>query len=412
MKTTTYKAELYLQKLSKSSNKAPIRLRITKDRKSMYRTLLHIEPKYWDEKNECIKKQHLNVIELNALLESKIAEIKKEISLLEITDNTTCITGIRNKLDNCTSYNLFEYAEKVFDKLYKAGQYSSYKKYKSVVKKLQEYVKQDKLPISSVTIGFIQKYEIYLRDVKNNNKNTITVNMKVIAKLVNDIYTSKELAQVKNPFYSYKMSKIGSRKHCLEIEELRRIEKLRFRVRSRIFDAKDVFIFECYTGLRISDILTLRWRNYQNNELKISMRKTGKPLIIPVGEKARAIIERRLNILEKNKIEVAPNRYIFNILSVDVDKVTPHEALNAISSATAVINSYLKQIAEKAQITKNVSTHLARHTFATYLASNPNVTIFTLSELMGHSDVRTTQEYVKVRNTDKVNAINILNDMQ
>ncbi|MEN9917795.1 MAG: hypothetical protein RL662_231 [Bacteroidota bacterium] len=411
MRTTTYKAEIYLRKLSKSSNKAPIRLRITKDRRSMYRTLLHVEPKFWDEKNECIKKQHPNVLELNALMESKIAEIKKEISLLEITDNTTCISGIRSKLDNCTSYNLFEHGEKILEEFYKAGQYSSYKKYKSVIKKLREYVKHDRLPISSITTSFINGFDVYLRDTKKNNKNTITVNMKVIAKLVNDIYKDKELLQTKNPFNEYKRSKIEGKRTFLEIDEVKRIEKLRLRVKTRIYDAKDVFLFECFTGLRISDILSLKWKNYANNEITIYMRKTDKEITIPIGEKPKAIIEKRQRILENNGIEITPNKYIFNILLVDVDKVSPREALNAISSATAVINSYLKEIAKKAEITKNISTHIGRHTFATLLASNPNVSLFTLRELLGHSDIRITQEYVKVANTDKIKAINILNSL-
>lgn len=123
-----FKLVMRLDKLAKSSNKAPICLRITKDRRSFYRTILHVEPEYWDVKNEIVKKQHPNVIELNALLDKRVAEIKKEISLLEITDDSANISVIRNKLDNRTSFDVFEYADKEMDRMYKRGQYATYKK--------------------------------------------------------------------------------------------------------------------------------------------------------------------------------------------------------------------------------------------------------------------------------------------
>lgn len=77
MRITTYNVDLNLSKLSRSTNKAPIRLRITKDRKHTYRTLLHVEPEYWDSKNKIISKKHPSSMELNALLKTRIAQIQK-----------------------------------------------------------------------------------------------------------------------------------------------------------------------------------------------------------------------------------------------------------------------------------------------------------------------------------------------
>lgn len=111
-------------------------MRVTKERKSFYRTILHVEPEYWDAKNERIKNKHPNVAELNALLDKRVAEIKKEISLVEITDDEASISVIRNKLDNRTSFDVFEYADKEMEFMFKRGQHATYKKYKSVIKNL------------------------------------------------------------------------------------------------------------------------------------------------------------------------------------------------------------------------------------------------------------------------------------
>ncbi len=360
MNVTKFKLVLKSDKLAKSSNKAPICLRITKERRSFYRTILHVEPEYWDAKNERVKKQHPNVVELNALLDKRVSEIKKEISLVEITDDEASISVIRNKLDNRTSFDVFEYADKEMELMFKRGQHATYKKYKSVIKKLKAYVKKDALPIKNVTLEFVKQYENHLLNEIKNNRNTVTVNLKALARLVNDIYRNYDLELNRNPFYKkFKMKREQTERVYLEADEVKKIEKLRLRSRYRTYDAKDVFLVECYTGLRISDILNLRWRNYNGTELSIRMRKTDKDHVIKVNNVVKGIIDKRRQILEVNNINITPDRYIFNILNVDLDKISPQDALNAISGATAIINKNLKKIAEKAKIQKNISTHVA-----------------------------------------------------
>lgn len=405
-----YKLIIRLDKLTKSSNKAPICLRVTKDRKSFYRTILHVEPEFWDAKNERIKNKHPNVVELNALLDKRVAEIKKEISLVEITDDEASISLIRNKLDNRTSYDVFEYANKETELMYRRGQHATYKKYKSVIKKLKAYVNKDTLPIKNITLEFVKQYENHLLNEIKNNRNTVTVNLKALARLVNDIYRNYDLELNRNPFKKFKMKRELTERVYLEANEVKRIERLRFRVANRIYDAKDVFLVECYTGLRISDILNLRWKNYNGNELAVRMRKTDKDHVIKVNKIVKEIIEKRRRILETNKVDISPDRYIFNILTVDINKISPQDALNAISGATALINKYLKKVAEKAEIQKNISTHTGRHTFA-YLMVAKNVNPFIMKELLGHSDIRITQIYAKASRANKDKAIDALDDL-
>ena len=299
-----FKLVIKLDKLAKSSNKAPICLRITKDRRSFYRTILHVEPEYWDAKNERIKNKHPNVSELNLLLNNRVAEIKKEISLVEIIDDSASISVIRNKLDNRTSFDVFEYADKEMELMFNRGQHATYKKYKSVIKKLKAYVKKDILPIKNVTLEFVKQYENHLLNEIKNNRNTVTVNLKALARLVNDIYRNYDLEFNNNPFKKFKMKRELTERVYLEANEVKRIEKLRIRIKNnkgRTYDAKDVFLVECYTGLRISDILNLRWKNYNGNELSVRMRKTDKDHVIKVNKVVKKIIDNRYETLEVNK---------------------------------------------------------------------------------------------------------------
>jgi integrase len=405
-----------MDKLSKSTNEVPVCLRITKNRGVMYKTLLHIDPKYWDEKEQRIKKQHPNAGLLNVQITKKKAELEKETCFLTLTDDSAGISTIRNKINNRTSFDLFEYAEKYLGQLYKEGKYATYKKYKSVIEKLQWYVKKDPqtnepvLSIKSITLEFIRQYENYLLKTLKNNRNTTTVNMKSLGKLVGDIYRSYDLDETNNPFRKIKFKREQTDRVFLEIEDIKKIEELKFRLQSPLYDARELFLFECYTGMRISDILSLKWKNVTDTEILISMRKTGKTISIPINNKVKNILGKKHSILEKNYSQTHSEKYVFNILKIDVEYCSPQDALNAISGATAIVNRKLKNIAERAGINKNISTHTARHTFATTLLTK-GADLPTISDLLGHSDIRVTQIYAKVVSAKKQEAINLLNNL-
>lgn len=408
MSIAKFKVVIRLNKISKSKNEAPICLRITKDRKTTYKTIAHIDPQYWDDKNQQVKKQHPNAAMLNSLIISKRAEFEKEVLLLTTANDSIGIITIRNKLNNTTSFDLFEYADKYMDKLFNNGNYATYKKYKSVIKKLRAYIKQDKLPINSITPDLISAYEQHLLNVVGNKRNTTTVNLKSVAKLVNDIYSNYDLDHTSNPFRKIKFKREESNREFLSKEEIQKIIDFKCKPWSPLYDARQLFLFECASGVRISDILTLKWRSVKSDTLEIRMRKTKKPLIIPQHEYVKLILETRRNFVLNDNRDIDPNSYVFNILKRDVDIANDVDMLNAISCATAIINKQLKTLAQKVGIDKRISTHVGRHSFASLLA-NSNVNPFVLQELMGHSDVRVTQVYIKILAETKSEAINAIN---
>lgn len=412
MSTAKIKVVLRKEKLSAKTGEAPVCLRITKERRHQLITLFSIDPIYWDEKKSRVNNKHPNSDVLNLKISSQKASTEQEICMLELNDPSSSvgIDTIRNKINNRTSFDLFEYADKYIEQLYKEEDHASYKKHKTVIKKLRAYVKSDTLPIKSITPSFIKAYEKYLIDEVGNSTNTITVNLKTISKLISDIYRCYNLDETTHPFRNIKLKQERVSKDYLEKEEFKRIRDLKIRAVSPLYDAREIFIFECYTGLRISDILCLKWKNIQEENINIRIRKTKKPFTTYLNKFSKKILDKRRNILERNNIEVDPDRYVFNILKVDVEKVSAQDALNAISSATAIINKQLKRIAQKAKVEKNLSTHVARKTFATLLITQ-NVNILTVSNLLGHSDVRVTQLYahsVSQKNKEAMNKLNIL----
>ncbi len=409
MSTAKFKVVIRLEKLSKSTNEAPVCLRITKDRKTTYKTLIHVQPKCWDAKRQCVV-HHDNADVLNAIIAQKRAAMEKETCLLTLSHEDVSIATIRNKINDNLSLDFFEYAQKYGESLQVGGNYGTYKRLKSVVKKIREFVKKDQLPIRNITEDFVRRYERHLSCEKGNCKNTITVNMRFIAKLVGDIYRNYDLDETSNPFRKIKFGFESTSREYLTAEEVVKIRDLKLNLYSPLYEARDVFIFECYSGLRISDILTLKWENITDDEITLRMRKTEKLITIPLQKNIREILEKRRTIIGRYAVRDISKEYVFGFLKVNERNATAQEMLNAISSSTAMINKRIKRIAKLAGINKTISTHIGRHSFATMLLTN-KVDLPVIQELLGHHDVKVTQIYAKVVSKRKEEAINALNFM-
>ena len=151
-------------------------------------------------------------------------------------------------------------------------------------------------------------------------------------------------------------------------------------------DIGKAYLFACFSGLRISDIRALRWKNIIAEDgqffAMLFMQKTGKELKIPLPDKAMEIISIRGN---------------------DEDEV-----FSLPSNPTVEDN--LKKWAEAAGINKHLTFHTARHTYATLLLTL-GTDLYTVSKMLGHTNVATTQIYAKVVDKKKVDAVNLVNDV-
>ncbi|WP_245693458.1 site-specific integrase [Salinimicrobium catena] len=160
-------------------------------------------------------------------------------------------------------------------------------------------------------------------------------------------------------------------------KEITAIERLRFPT-ERLEVVRDLFIFSCYTGISFGDIMLLSAENLMSGEdgndwIITKRKKTLNPVKIPLLSKAQRIIL---------KYRDSPRTVVYDSL------------LPRISNQKA--NAYLKEIQAQAKINKKLTFHLARHTFATTITLSNGVPLETISKLLGHSELRTTQIYAKV----------------
>ncbi len=167
----------------------------------------------------------------------------------------------------------------------------------------------------------------------------------------------------------------------LTAEELRKLAA----TKCRRDDVRNAFLFSCFCGLRWSDINALKWDDISTEgdtwKIEIRMVKTRELLYLPLNDEAK-------NLLPEPAGE--PGNYVFKLPTLDCAEAT------------------LKQWTEDAGISKHITFHCARHTFATLMLTQ-GADLYTTSKLLGHQDVKTTQIYAKIVDEKKAEAVNLLN---
>ena len=273
-----------------------------------------------------------------------------------------------------------------------------------LITKLKDYSKRSLLPINEIDVEFLVKYQDYLTSTLKNQTNTITSNMKVIRKIMNDAVNQGKLDRNHNPFYSIKLRSEPSKREYLTEEELTNLEKLKLSDKLFLAITRDMYIFASYTGgIRISDLLIMRWNNFDGVLMNFRITKTGKELHIKLPDKA-------LKILDKYRNESAESSdFIFPIIPVNTDFENPKKFFNAITYGTTQVNESLKLLAVMAKIEKKLSFHTSRHTFATR-ALRKGIRIEYVSKLLGHSNIKETQVYAKIVDKEQEKAMDVFND--
>ena len=205
----------------------------------------------------------------------------------------------------------------------------------------------------------------------------------------------------------FKYKGVKTVKEKLTSEQIQRIVDLQLEEGSLIWHVKNYFMFSYYcAGIRAGDLIQLRWSNITegdngNKRLEYQMGKNHKG-------RDFTLVEPALEILKLYYREgVKPSDYIFPLLDndapwakfltlADKDRMKPelrHQLYQQISAKNALINKYLKKIAEKAEITTNLTFHVSRHSFAR-LAQSKGAQAGAVQSIMGHSNLGTTERYM------------------
>lgn len=243
---------------------------------------------------------------------------------------------------------------------------------------IQTKYRQQDLPLQSVNHEFLKNFEHYLKTVRNCGHNTTVKYIRNLRKIIRMALSNNWIK--KDPFMNitYRLKEVN--RAYLTDPELKLLINKEFS-NERLRRIKDIFLFSCFTGLAFSDVKSLTRENITigiNNQkwLRTKRKKTGNPSEIPLLNVPTTIIKKYENdpicLLKQKLLPVGSNQKM---------------------------NAYLKEIADLCDIKKNLSTHTARHTFATTVTLTNGVSMEAVSKMLGHSNISTTKQYARIVDT-------------
>ena len=267
----------------------------------------------------------------------------------------------------------------------------------NVIRELKLF-RGDYIPFNEINKEFLSKFVDYLKQAKKSSKyglvkeggclsnNSVVAYYSVLRTIINKAY--KEGIIPTNPTLEFKLSdkvrEEKSRREYLTIDEIKKLASTE--CKHEII--KQAFMFSCMCGLRVSDIRKLKWGDMQTQgdktKIEIKMQKTKEPLYLPIS---------------KNALRWLPERQNAN----DNDLIFP-------LSHEGTINDNLQRWANAAKIKKHISFHIARHTHATMMLTL-GADLYTVSKLLGHTNIATTQIYAQIIDKKKEEAVDLIPDI-
>jgi len=389
MKRATFTI-LFFIKRSKllKTGEAPVYLRITSNGDSSEISIKRsIKPSLWDTARNKAKGTSPEATEINDYLTSirgqlfmhqrELQEAGKQITA-KVLLNT--FLGVGEK-----QWSLVELFQEHNDNLKQliGNGFSplTLQRYDAALKHIRNYCtvqyNNEKLPLTEVNNKFITGFDFYLKTVAKCQHNSSMKHIKALKKVIRIAIASDYIR--KDPFVNYRITQKNVEREYLTQTEIDAIINKEITIQ-RLDVIRDLFIFECYTGFAYKDLAALRKENIEigidgHRWIVIRRGKTGVTCRIPLFPISENIIK----------------KYAAHAEVIIAGKLLP-------VPSNQKMNAYLKEVAAICGIDKDLHTHLARHTYATTVTLSNGIPMETVSKLLGHSKLQTTQIYAKVVN--------------
>lgn len=371
----------YVNKEGKTS--VMLRIYLNNERLSLGSTGIAITASQWDKDKERIKGRTTDALSTNLQLDNIASGLQAIFRKIEMSDELSLerikseFLGKKDEID--TFMQLFEkhntdISKQVGISVSKATlqKYNVCKRHFSDF--LDKQYKRNDLKLTELTYLVIREFDLYLRTVVGQNSNTATKTMKTFKTIT--LLGQKMGVLLHDPFMNHRFHLEPVNRGFLTDEEILLIANKEIGI-PRLELVRDIFIFSCFTGLAYIDVSNLTPDH-----------------IITLGDKQWIMTQRQ-------KTSVETNILLLDIPKAIIDKYNPaypkrENKLFPILS-NQKMNAYLKEIADLCGIKKNLTFHLARHTFAT-MSLSKGVPMESVSKMLGHTNIKTTQIYARITN--------------
>lgn len=335
------------------------------------------------------------------MLSKKIAEANKKYLGLEVNDKEVSAKAIHRNVKKKEGQGSFiTQSELYLDLLVKEGKYNRAQSDRPRINRFIKFVNNQNIAFNEITVNLLKKFKAHLKEVYKVSDRT-AINYLIVLRTIYNQGIKDGVAEEK----SYPFGKKGislkfpeSLKQGLDKEEILSLKNVDLTNYPKMNDARNTWLMSFYfAGMRVSDVLKLRWSDIDNDRLKYRMGKNQKVLSIKIPQGADSIIESYIAQKEENDGLIFP--YLKGIQNWEDEWLIQRK----VSYSTKTINKYLKRTGILIGLDKPISTHIARHSFGSI--AGDKIPIQTLQKLYRHSDIKTTINYQKSFIHDTDNAL-------
>jgi integrase/recombinase XerD len=353
-----------------------------------------IEPKFWIQESELVDKKSDDATKINSYLSERKQEFEKYKRKKEALEENVLLEEMKRILKgipleeakDTKNKSIYPTISKAFDdyvklQKMKPGSKNNHRITKNVLVDFSKMKYRKELTIEQIDYKFLVQFVKYLREERAipNQQNTIAKRLKLL-KTVLRFSVRIGKYDIENPFSNYPIEHGKHKEIALSKEEYLNFRRAKLPASSckSLRLSKYIFTFCCETGLRFSDAMDLSWEHIDDklSSLEKLQVKTNQPVFVPISNQARAI----LMVLRKHYKDA--QNHVFPRIDIQV------------------MNRYLKDLAKIARIEKNLTSHVARHTFGTNLGASGKMSSFLICEAMGHKDIGMSQRYINISKSE------------
>ena len=382
---STFSIIFYLKRqVVKKDGTVPVMGRITVDgTQTQFSCKVTANPKLWDTKGGRMTGKSMLALEMNRKLDKMRVSINKHYQEILDRDNYVTAEKVKNAFlgleYRCqTLLKVYSQYNEDYEKLYKAGMRSwgSLRKYRCVYRHLQEFLQSryhvNDISLKELTPAFITDFEAFLRTDKHLCENSLSVYMLPLRTMVFRAIDNGWLTR--DPFHDYKVPKVETTRGFLTKEEIHLLMNAELK-RKTMQLIRDLYLFCSFTGLSFADLKNLKEEHIQtffddSEWIMIDRQKTGVRSTIKLLDYPKSIMEKYRGLCADGRIFPVP----------------------CYSDCRGI----LLRVAKRCGITKHLTWHMSRHTMATEICLTNGVPIETVSSILGHKDIKTTQIYAKI----------------
>ena len=390
MQRSTFKVLFYVKRQSEKSGQVPIMGRITiNGTMSQFSCKLTVRSSLWDAKANKAAGKSLEAQRLNEKLENIKTNIGKQYQRLCDRDSYVTAEKVRNAFlgmgDDCRLLlqTFDEYLAGFLKRVGKDRAYSSYEDYRKRRRRLASFLEYEyrvkDIPFKELKRDFIEKFVVYLSSVQGMRSGTIHSTIKKLKLMTYTAYKNGWIPV--DPFAGFYVKAEYAERRYLSASELQAVMDVRL-PNYRTGINRDAFVFCAFTGLSHADVSKLTYADIHTDDN---------------GE--RWIIDRRQKTGTQFRVKLLPVAEMlyerYKDMHLSGDRVFP------LKGTYKTLNMSLRHVARHAGLSFNPTIHMARHTFATTVTLTQGVPLETVSKMLGHKRITTTQIYAKITN-DKI----------